>query len=542
MTSILGLSVAHDSSICLFKDGQIKYFNKEERLSRVKRDRSPFLCVEQIENSSNIDCVAWSSPEKNDTYRDFFLSYLNKKTNNAKFYDLSQEHHLTHAALSFYNSGFNQAVVIVVDRNGSVIENSCRESESIFYARYPNNFKTLYKNLWAFNNYAHLAVKNLKQNNPDCEIICNSMFGTVKVYETATSLISQNILENGKVMGLSSYGNKFVTENIFNEEGNIKDYLLSHENFGEDFISINKKIHHLKTKEVTKGNYKIYANYAFQVQTETQEKISMLIEKAITATGCKNICLSGGYALNVVSNQYYIKKFPNINFFFEPLSDDSGNSIGAAMLVYRMLTQDKNIYPLKHTFFNGKKHSLENIDGDIVKTEDVAKLICKDKSVAVYKGLAEAGPRALGNRSILFSAYNKNGKDIVNEIKKREWYRPFAAMVLEEDVDKIFEMMGIKNSKFMTINFDIKKEFYEMFPSITHIDKTCRIQTVSDEDKEIYLLLKEIKNITGYGICLNTSFNLAGNPLVETPKDAIEVLNNSKLDYLWFPEINKILN
>ena len=127
---------------------------------------------------------------------------------NVQVFDLSDHHHLVHANLAFYNSGFKEATVIVIDRNGSIMGNSSRESESIFSASYPNNFKQVYKSFWIYDNIAHNEGLFFKERNPECEVDVRSMFGIVKVYETATSLIKQDALENGKVMGLSAYGNK----------------------------------------------------------------------------------------------------------------------------------------------------------------------------------------------------------------------------------------------------------------------------------------------------------------------------------------------
>ena len=267
-----------------------------------------------------------------------------------------------------------------------------------------------------------------------------------------------------------------------------------------------------------------------------------MINKYIEKTGIKNVCITGGYGLNVVANHYYITQFPDVNFFFEPLADDTGNSIGAAMKCYRDTTLDNTIYKLEHTFFNGKKYLLDNIKGIDVSISDVAKLISNGKSVAVYNGLAEAGPRALGNRSILFDCRDKNAKEKVNKIKKREWYRPFAAIVLEVDAKKYFEMGRIEKSEFMTISFPVKDTAVDKIPGVVHVDNTCRIQTVTNDNIIMFNLLNEFKKITDMGILLNTSFNLAGKPLVETPEDAFYTLRNSPLDYIWFPEISKLVS
>jgi carbamoyltransferase len=305
-----------------------------------------------------------------------------------------------------------------------------------------------------------------------------------------------------------------------------------------NYIKLKDKL----TKNLTAENYQEYADYAWNVQKETQEAVASMINMYVEKTGVKNVCITGGYGLNVVANHYYITQFPEINFFFEPLADDSGNSIGAAMKYYRDTTFDSTINKLEHTFFNGKNYLLDNINGLDVSISDVAKLISDGKSIAVYNGLAEAGPRALGNRSILFDCRDKDAKEKVNRIKKREWYRPFAAMVLEEDSNEYFEMGKIKKSEFMTISFPVKDHAIKKIPGVVHIDNTCRIQTVDNSNPIIFNLLNEFKKITKMGILLNTSFNLAGNPLVETPEDAFYTLKNSELDYVWFPEISKLVS
>jgi carbamoyltransferase len=181
-----------------------------------------------------------------------------------------------------------------------------------------------------------------------------------------------------------------------------------------------------------------------------------------------------------------------------------------------------------------------HIKNETKSAKYIANLLHQNKSVAVYTGLAETGQRALGNRSIFFNALNPNAKDLVNEIKKREWYRPFACIVLEEDANVYFDMGRIKSSPFMTICFPVRPEYVKIIPGVTHIDNTCRIQTISKTDGYLYELLQEFKKLSGHGILLNTSFNLAGEPLVETPEDAFNTLNNSCLDYLWFEETQQL--
>jgi carbamoyltransferase len=543
MTKILGVSPAHDSSACLYEDGKIIYFSKEERLSGKKRDKLPIMAILAAPDTEDGVDVILAGPQEESFATKITDFVSNKKYNVKNFYDYSGEHHLIHANLAFYNSGFAESLVFVIDRMGSDPINACRESESIFIASYPNNFVPIYKNFWVYDNAAHEYISILQKSYPSCDFDGRSMFGIVKTYESATSLIMQDVLENGKVMGLSAYGDKTkVFPELFTDKFIPNDYYLGHKTLGGNRVATNRELDKYATADITEDNYQLYADYSWNVQKQTQEAVAELINKYVQKTGIKNVCITGGYGLNVVANHYYITQFPDINFFFEPLADDSGNSIGAAMKGYRDLTLDSNIYKLEHTFFNGNKYNLNGIIGTNITTKDIAKLLSNGKSIAIFNGLAEAGPRSLGNRSILFDARDKNAKNKVNSIKKREWYRPFAAMVLENDADDFFEMGTIAKSEFMAISFPAKEKAIKEIPGVIHVDNTCRIQTVSDSNPIIFDLLNEFKSITGIGSILNTSFNLAGKPLVETPKDAFYTLKNSLLDFIWFPEIGLLVS
>lgn len=536
---ILGINTAHDSSVCLYEDGKILSYYKEERLSRKKKDSNPTLAIEKIlQGIDSVDVVAYCDPSTSDVIHDY-LEIIKKRVNVYDVIDFSQEHHLQHASLAFYNSGFEEAAVIVIDRNGSGFYDSARESETIFNAAYPHDFKTVYKNYWVYNNEAHKHATEYRKEHPDTEIDLRSMYGIVKVYETATSLIQQHVLENGKAMGLAAYGDKDILfPNLFVEGTHIaNDYHFGHEfNDDDNLEAVYLELTDFKNKNFTKHNVSLYADYALAVQQQTQDAVCKLIEKAIEKTGQKNIVITGGYGLNVVANSYYLEKFKDINFYFEPIADDSGTSIGGAMLAYRILTKDSTIRPITTTSFHGQSYYIDSSIGKTCDIEDVVDLLLEQKSVAIFKGLSEAGPRALGNRSILFDPRNANAVDIVNRIKKREWYRPFAACILKEDCDRYFNMNGLSESPYMTINFDSNDLAKKEIPGVLHVDGTCRIQTVTESDGVLYKLLKEFKKKTNIGVLLNTSFNLAGYPLVETPDDAVDTLHNSSLDYVWFAD------
>ena len=164
-------------------------------------------------------------------------------------------------------------------------------------------------------------------------------------------------------------------------------------------------------------------------------------------------------------------------------------------------------------------------------------LIDKEQIVAIFQGESEWGPRALGNRSILFDPRNPNAKSIVNTVKMREDYRPFAGSVMLEHADEYFDMKQLKESPWMSVAIQARQKAYETIPSLVHADGTCRIQTVTrEQNKNYYELIEAFYNITDCPMIFNTSFNLGGEPLVETIEDAIWTCQNSQINYLYVPE------
>ena len=174
----------------------------------------------------------------------------------------------------------------------------------------------------------------------------------------------------------------------------------------------------------------------------------------------------------------------------------------------------------------------------IINKEEAIKKILGQEIVAIFQESSEYGPRALGNRSLLFDPRNKNGKDIVNKIKRREWFRPFAGTVLLEHANDWFDMGTIKESPYMSYAVPVKEEKRNLIPSITHVDGTCRVQTLSkNQNKNFYELIEEFYKITKVPILFNTSFNLAGEPLVETLDDARSTIERSDLQYIYLPDL-----
>jgi len=194
------------------------------------------------------------------------------------------------------------------------------------------------------------------------------------------------------------------------------------------------------------------------------------------------------------------------------------------------------------TLYLGPTYDLSHIEGKDTSYIEVARLISEKNIVAMFQGRSEAGPRALGNRSILYDPRDPNGKDHVNTIKKRETFRPFAGTVLKKYVHEWFDMAGMEESPFMMYAVDAHLDAWEHIPAILHVDKTCRIQTLTKEQNEHYYnLIEAFYEKTRVPILFNTSFNLAGEPLVETPEDALKTFYNSDIKYLYFPEVQKLI-
>ena len=540
---IVAFSVTHDSSVCSIKNGKIEYFCKEERLSKIKKDHNPFLALEKLKSLKlgKIDHFLYHTPSYNfDNYL-VWAAYVRKNFNVPLENFSSLTHHWCHAALARFNTGFKECLVFVIDRNGSLFfinnEQKARETESVFICD-EHFISAIYKNFCTLNNQQDkdkFIETELKRFYPDTEISISD-FGIVQVYEAATTLIKQNQLENGKTMGLAAYGNS-LKQKLF-ENG---------KPIGKLFEEINGEIHFKNTqhliKDVSKDDYQFYADKARQVQEQTQEEVYKLIKKYVKKTKIKNVCIVGGYGLNVVANSYYKTKLPSVNFYFEPIADDTGIAIGAAMLKYKAVTGKK---PLKNitTFFHYHNKKYGAPTSKFGSTEIVSKLLQQQKSVALFGGNPEAGPRALGHRSILFDARNPKAKDIVNQIKQREWYRPFAGVILQEHLQKYFKPI-VKQSPNMTMNFEyISYQGDHLFPGILHVDNTSRLQTVGYKSSYISPLadiLDYFFQDTKCPLLLNTSFNLAGKPLVQTVEDALNVLKNSTLNAIYFMNEEKLV-
>lgn len=287
-------------------------------------------------------------------------------------------------------------------------------------------------------------------------------------------------------------------------------------------------------------------NFAYCIQNWLEKTIINYLNIISKNYDCKNLCLSGGVAANVIMNMKIYEKTNFNNIYIFPAMGDEGVAVGAALL--SALENNQDITWLKHMImpYYGTDITEKSIIEDLSKFNNIefikinndlhkraAESLSKNKIIALVQGKMEFGPRALGNRSILASPLNKETKDRINlEIKRRPAFQPFCPSIIDEDREKIFSKSY--NNKHMTIAFKMKDEFAKKFPSAVHIDNTARPQFVSrDDNSKFYNILKEFKRLTGYGILINTSFNLHGRSMVRTPFDAITDFIDCNLDELY---------
>ena len=567
MSIILGCSRGHNSSTTLMVDGEIVFYLEEERLSRFKRDGTPLLgLLKAFEYVDHIDQLVVThthrhGPSCDWTGEDLYQGWIRKLTKQTKmdagpkitFMDTI--HHEVHASCAFLNSGFKTAACLSVDGAGSFLgceltDDTIFEFETIFKASYDPvlKFDVMYKHLGTSDS---IGIKNVGEGK---ELFITEYPGLTKAYEAITEYCGFDAIDAGKTMGLSPYGKEnpnlpdLFRDGWVNREFFVPNYPNNSHINVQRYPIMRKDIEDIKN--LKDNTYtQVQKDLAYKIQKNTEDAMIKLIQKAHDITGEKNICISGGYGLNCVSNYQYLKHFPDLNIYVEPISHDGGTSIGAVKRVWAEEVQ-LNSPPSKVTsIYYGPQYDpdtyLEEYDHlDVVDTsyDDVAKLIRSGKIVTIFQGRSEGGPRALGNRSILFDPTIKNGKDIVNEVKHREFFRPFACSILADKVHDWFDLAGMEDAPHMMYAVKCKEGVEDKIPSVIHVDNTCRIQTVTKEQNEHYYnLISAFEKLSNTPILFNTSFNLGGDPLVETIEDAIDTLGNSDINYMYLPEIQKLV-
>jgi carbamoyltransferase len=550
---VLGLSCYyHDSAAALLKDGRIVAACQEERLSRKRHDADfPAKAVKYVLREAGItpdqlDAVGFydkpllkfermlstyaaTFPRSFGSFRKampiwlkeklWVPSLIRKELKGYKGPILFAEHHMSHAASTFLVSPYEEAAILTVDGVGewataTFARGKGSEIEILKEIRFPHSLGLLYS---AFTYYLGFKVNSAEY----------------------------------KVMGLAPYGKPVHFERIMkemihlNEDGSFKlnmkyfsyDYGLTMTNgaFSEFFGGPPRK----PESWMTEREFDIAAS----VQKVCEEVVLKMVNHIHKETGLTNLCMAGGVALNCVANGRVIRETPFKNLFVQPAAGDAGGAVGVAHYIYNTLGKnprgpawtDAYLGPEytddeARAYFDsrGAKYHALRRDELLQRT---AKLISEGNVIGWYQGRMEFGPRALGGRSILADPRDEKMRDTLNQkIKFREGFRPFAPSVMADKASEWFDIDV--ESPYMLLVAQVR-EGKRVIPSVTHVDNSARLQTVTREQNAMYYdLIAEFEKITGVPIIINTSFNVRGEPIVCTPHDAYMCFMRTNMDYL----------
>tara|TARA_E500000318_G_scaffold80295_1_gene75473 strand:- start:4225 stop:5763 length:1539 start_codon:yes stop_codon:yes gene_type:complete len=505
MSRILAVHNSHNASICETKDNNIIYFQEAERLNKVKKTSDWSILLDRYENNDFDKIIFINAVDDEDVSKNICIQLLDKYHITYKEFIFDINHHFYHACSSYYNSGYKESFVLVIDGHGIRYKDKL-EIISCYYFR-KNKFKKIFK-LYSSKDKEYIENK---------DVVINTL--SLGHFYTMTKEIL-NYKEEGSVMGLSSYGNEIFTDKFFIEKFNHFSSVQS--------LIYNMHIESIKDKKILMCR---------TVQREL-ERIVLKYISNIIKNKKRNLCVSGGVFQNTVLNSKILDICPNL--YVDPFADDSGISMGAALFHVNKNKFLKNKITTLNLGDSPDYTSLDLKKGISATPKQVAKLITEKNIVAIYQGKNELGKRALGNRSFLFDPRDNYAKEKINYLKNREWFRPTAGTVLHEHANEWFDLKSKKETPFMSYVFNVKKK---EIPGVTHVDNTCRIQTLKKEENYYYYnLINEFYKLTGVPILLNTSFNLAGQPLVNHVSDAINTLIkcDNKFKFIYFPEIGKI--
>lgn len=544
---ILGVThpINWNGSACIVNNGKLVVMIEEERLTRIKHapNTPPMRAIDYCLSNQNlsyedIDIVAIGFDFSGDlraslntdvediqqkTWIRKLSSFTNTgTTNKSEWVDKIQyleeklglerfinaeiffvNHHFAHAASAFYPSGFDNAMILSLDGSGG------REA-----------------GLLGFGEGSNIEIHKV--------ISDESSWG--RMYELVTEILGfKRHSGEGKTMGLASYGNPNLKMFPFIDWSQEIPYINEDmlRSFAEGFV---------KRESTESALLEKHTRLAATAQKALEEASIRMVNWLIEKTETSNLCIAGGVGLNCVMNGK-IATLDKVNaVFVQPVAHDAGTSLGAALAVHMFLGGERN-WKMEHVYYGH-----EYTDDDIRKTlekfsqleysfsreieEVTAQELAKGSLVGWFQGRSEVGPRALGNRSILANPAIPEIKDQINgKVKFREMWRPFAPSILEENIDDY--VTKFSDVPFMTVSYQVTEKAHQDISAAIHIDGTCRPQAVSKRTNNKYWnLIKSFEKITGIPAVLNTSFNIQGQPIVNSPTDAIETFINCGLDVL----------
>ena len=588
--SILGISAYyHGSAAALLKDGEVIAAAHEERFTRKKQDSdfplnaAKYVLEEAGLQLDQLDAIAfYDKPYLKferllETYHGFspkglksFLSaipvwikeklFMRKmlrdelaKIGEGKVRILFPEHHLSHAASAFYPSPFEDAAILTIDGVGewattTIGRGNKNQIEILRELDFPHSLGLLYS---AFTYYCGFKV-----NSGEYKLMGLAPYGLIDADETKK--FKTRIFD--ELVDVREDGSLLLNMDYFNYAAGLT---MCHDKKWEQLFGIPKRA---QESDLTQS----YMNLALAAQQVTEDIVFMLADTARNLTGCENLVMAGGVALNCVANGKLLRKGIFKDVWIQPAAGDAGGAVGAAFAAWHIEKGKERNKPQTPDAMSGSYLGPEYGSLEIERTakklnapyksfpdfsslcENVAEHIDQGLVVGWFQGRMEYGPRSLGNRSILGNPCKPDTQKKLNlKIKYREGFRPFAPAVLEEDINDYFDLdrpspymllvapVLEKRRKPYPENYDKLKMYDRLYwqrsdiPSITHIDYSARIQSVSkNTNPRFWQIINAFKQKTGYGLIVNTSFNVRGEPIVCTPDDAYRCFMRTEMDYL----------
>ncbi|MFC2149494.1 carbamoyltransferase [Candidatus Auribacterota bacterium] len=429
-------------------------------------------------------------------------------------------HHDSHLASAFYPSGFEEADIISVDGIGeweTTVKAVGRGNsiERLGSAYFPHSIGLLFS---AVTRHLGFTV-----NNDEYKVMGLAGYG-----------------DSSRYMGLMKDIIRFTGDGMYEIDTTYISPRISWGHVSKKFIRESGLAARVPDSELRQE----HMDMAAAIQKITEDLGVHIARSLQRETGGKRICLSGGVALNCIMNARILEDTPYEDIFVQPAAYDASGSIGSALWIKHAILDEPRSYQMKHVFYGFEPEekdisdTLNSFNGSVTFARsdnvaaDTAQEIADQKIVGWYQGRMEWGPRALGNRSILADARNPKMVDIVNDkVKHREDFRPFAPSVKKESYSEYFDFPV--PSPFMLLICKVKQDKREVIPAVTHFDGTSRYHTVEQEHNPLYwTLIDEFEKITGVPVVLNTSFNMNGETMVMTPKDAVECFLGTGIDVL----------
>ena len=580
---ILGVSCYyHDAAAALLRDGVLIAAAEEERFSRVKHDfafprNAIRFCLDEAGIAGkDLDYVIFfekpfrkfdrilmstlqTYPQSWKVFRESMISWmidklwvgvtLQTELGVRKEQVLFCQHHLSHAASAFLCSPFEEAAILTVDGVGEWATTTCgighgNDIRMLKQIEFPHSIGLLYS--------AFTAFLGFEVNEGEYKVMGMAPYGVPRYAEKVWKVVQQN--RDGSFSLDMDY---FCFHRSTDQTYSSKFTALFGEPRPTDLQFFTRKSGFPKYFGSPPGNYhelcdlnQHYADIAASIQIVTEELLLNMARQLQRETGMRRLCIAGGVGLNSVANARILKETPFEQLFVQPAAGDAGGALGAALWAYNGLLGKPRGFTMRHACW-GRSNSDPEI-GDFLRSnaipfqqfEDddelldlVVDRLLQGKVVGWSQGRFEWGPRALGNRSILADPRNPEMKDIVNaKIKFREPYRPFAPSVLAECAEKYFDLPHAPchhPARYMLYVVPVKEGQQSALPAITHVDGTARLQTVfRDQSPRYYRLIERFAQASGVPVVLNTSFNLRGEPIVNTPAEAFHTFSKSEMDSL----------